>query len=178
MHDNFGDLVLGASIDLHGDPPRVWVEGKNYPGCAFTRSLGDTLGESVGVFAEPEMITRELTMNDEVLVLATDGIFEFLTNQEVIDMSRHCGSPLNACECLVEAAYKQWLTYERRTDDITVIVCFLKSNKPIPNESIDGTTEDLLDSIDTTYGTKPVRRPRGKNDALYCTSMPDDLHKN
>ena len=177
MHDDFGDLVLGSNVDLHGDPPRVWKEGKNYPGCAFTRSLGDTLGESIGVFAEPEMITRELTTNDKVLILATDGIFEFLTNQEVLDMSVQCGSPLKACECLVDAAYKQWLTYERRTDDITIIVCYIRCNKPIPDTGVDGTTEDLVDSIDTAYGKKPVRRPRGKNDVLCCTTIPENLHK-
>lgn len=170
IHDNFGDMVLGGDVDLHGDPPRVWVKGKNYPGCAFTRSLGDELGESIGIFAEPETISRELTVNDEVLVIATDGIFEFLTNQEVLDMSLQCGSPLKACECLVKAAYEQWLFYERRTDDITIIVCFMQCTRPIPDEGRSGTTEDLVDMTDTAYGTKPFRRPRGENDVLCCSN--------
>ena len=166
IHENFGDLVLGKDVDYHGDPPRVWVEGKNYPGCAFTRSLGDGLAESIGVTAEPEMICRDLTVNDEVLILASDGIFEFLTNQEVIDMSQSCGDPLKACQCLVEASYNQWLTYERRTDDITVIVCYLKCTKPVPQEGVEGTTEDLVGLAKSAYGTKPIRRSRGKNDTL------------
>jgi hypothetical protein len=119
------NLELGKVIDVRGDPPRVWVEGKDYPGCAFSRSLGDQLADDIGVFAEPEMMSTELSADDEILVIATDGIFEFLTNQDVIDICADCSNPIEACEKVVKASYKQWLIHENRTDDITVIVCFL-----------------------------------------------------
>ncbi|EEC48081.1 predicted protein, partial [Phaeodactylum tricornutum CCAP 1055/1] len=122
IHENWGDMVLGEDVDIHGDPPRVWVEGKDYPGTAFTRSLGDSLAEGIGVTAQPEMLTRELTMNDHILIIASDGIFEFIRNQHAIDLCASCRNPVEACERLVKAAYDQWLTYENRTDDITVIV--------------------------------------------------------
>ena len=77
MHSNWGDLVLGETVDIHGDPPRIWAKGKDYPGTAFTRSLGDKLAEDIGVIPEPELITTDLTQNDEFLVIASDGIFEF-----------------------------------------------------------------------------------------------------
>ena len=38
-----------------GDPPRVWDESLERPGCAFTRSLGDSVAEACGVCAEPEV---------------------------------------------------------------------------------------------------------------------------
>ena len=142
MHENWGDFVLGEVVDIHGDPPRVWVEGKDYPGCAFTRSLGDYLAEDIGVTADPEMLTTRLTTNDEILVIATDGIFEFMANQEVIDVCSRSDCPLMACQSLVEAAYDQWLIHENRTDDITVIVCFLKCSR-YPSEGM-GTSEDLV----------------------------------
>ena len=63
-----------------------------------------------------------LTQNDEYLVVASDGIFEFLTNQTIIDLCTVSESPLVACEKIVKAAYQQWLTYEKRTDDITIVV--------------------------------------------------------
>ena len=31
------------------------------PGTAFTRSLGDSYAETLGVFAEPEMLSRRIT---------------------------------------------------------------------------------------------------------------------
>jgi len=158
MHENWGDMVLGEECDLHGDPPRLWLEGKDYPGTAFTRSLGDYLAEDIGVTAEPEILTRQLTSNDRILVVASDGIFEFLTNQEVIDICARCETPIMACQKLVRAAYNEWLVYEKRTDDITVIVLFLTCSKPPDGESVEGTTEDLLSLAKSMYGNKPIRK--------------------
>jgi len=56
IHENWGDLVLGESIDEGGDPPRIWHPNGEYPGTAFTRSIGDRVAEGLGVFAEPEII--------------------------------------------------------------------------------------------------------------------------
>lgn len=157
MHDNWGDLVLGQSVDIHGDPPRVWVQGKDYPGTAFTRSLGDRLAEEIGVNAEPEIITKTLTCNDEYLVIASDGIFEFLTNQYVMEVCESSFTPLEACEALTKAAYDQWLVHENRTDDITIIVCFLSCKFGPTAEEEAGTTRALVATANDFYGSKPLR---------------------
>ena len=155
IHDDWGDMVLGEHLDIRGDPPRVWVPGKSYPGCAFTRSFGDQTGEDVGVNADPEIITCDLTSNDEILVIASDGIFEFLTNQEVINICSASYNPLQACEAVTKAAYDKWVEHDSRSDDITIIVCFLQSvYEPSPNER-DTTTEALLDSVANVYGSSP-----------------------
>eukprot|EP00585_Thalassiosira_rotula_P012369 CAMPEP_0196132390 /NCGR_PEP_ID=MMETSP0910-20130528/2036_1 /TAXON_ID=49265 /ORGANISM="Thalassiosira rotula, Strain GSO102" /LENGTH=524 /DNA_ID=CAMNT_0041391997 /DNA_START=104 /DNA_END=1678 /DNA_ORIENTATION=- len=129
MHENWGEVDLGVDIDEHGDPPRVWCMDHDYPGTAFSRSLGDGVGEDIGVNAEPEIVTKEVTKGDEILVIASDGIFEFITNQRVIDICAECSDPMVACTKLLEESYKQWLHYELRTDDITCIVLFLKNGK-------------------------------------------------
>jgi serine/threonine protein phosphatase PrpC len=157
MHDNWGDMVLGEHVDIQGDPPRVWVKGCNYPGAAFTRSLGDSIAEDVGVTADPEIITKDLTINDKFLVIASDGVFEFLTNQQVMDMCTASMNPIEACEVITKAAYDQWLHHENRTDDITIIVCFLSSTfQPSPEEE-SGTTEALVATANDMYGAKPIR---------------------
>jgi len=69
-----------------GDPPRLWVPNGMYPGTAFTRSIGDSLAETIGVIAIPEVKTVQLTPNHLFFVVASDGIFEFLTSQTVVDM--------------------------------------------------------------------------------------------
>ncbi len=158
IHEHWGDMVLGEDLDIHGDPPRIWIPGEKYPGTAFTRSLGDRLAKDIGVTAEPEILAKQLTLNDHILIVASDGIFEFITNQEAIDMCLACDSPLHACEALVKAAYDQWLTYENRTDDITLIVCFLSVEKPVPENGEEGTTEDLVALASTMYGEKPHRK--------------------
>lgn len=158
MHEHWGDMVLGEDLDIHGDPPRIWIPGQNYPGTAFTRSLGDKLAKEIGVTCEPEILTKELTSNDHILVVASDGIFEFITNQEAIDICLAADSPLHACEALVKAAYDQWLVYENRTDDITLIVCFLSVERPVPDNGEGGTTEDLVSLASSMYGQKPHRK--------------------
>lgn len=57
-HENWGDLNLGEDIDEGGDPPRIWSPNGDYPGTAFTRSLGDKVAEECGVIAEPEILQR------------------------------------------------------------------------------------------------------------------------
>ena len=119
------DLELGEELDEGGDPPRVWSPHGEYPGTAFTRSLGDAIAEELGVFAEPEMLTREITPQDKILVLASDGVFEFLTNQSVLDICAKFTDPLAACRAVVAESYELWLQYELRTDDITMICMFI-----------------------------------------------------
>jgi len=119
------DLELGDEIDEWGDPPRVWSKDGEYPGTAFTRSLGDLVAEHLGVYAEPEMITKELSAEDKIIVIASDGVFEFLTNQSVIDICAKFQNPLEACRAIVAEAYELWLQYELRTDDITIICIFI-----------------------------------------------------
>jgi hypothetical protein len=36
-------------------PPRVWVAREMYPGLAMSRSIGDSIAQSVGVSCEPEV---------------------------------------------------------------------------------------------------------------------------
>lgn len=71
-----------------GDPPRLWFPNGMYPGTAFTRSIGDAAAERIGVFAEPELEFRHLGPNDAFLVIASDGVFEFISSQRVVDMVR------------------------------------------------------------------------------------------
>lgn len=65
FHENWG-VNLGEELDNGGDPPRVWAPGKSFPGCAFTRSIGDHVAESIGVTAEPELLVKEMTREDKV----------------------------------------------------------------------------------------------------------------
>ncbi len=54
-----------------------------------------TAAERIGVFAEPEVITRPLTSHNPFIVLASDGVWEFLPSQSVVDMVSMC-----VCACV------------------------------------------------------------------------------
>lgn len=50
----------------------------------MTRSIGDLVAGSVGVTAEPEIqVFNCLTVMDKALVVASDGIFDRMSNEEI-----------------------------------------------------------------------------------------------
>ena len=116
------ELNLGEDIDEGGDPPRVWAKDGEYPGTAFTRSFGDAQAEQLGVTAEPEVLVRELTPEDKFVIIASDGVFEFLTNQMVADIIETTTDPVDACRAVVQHAYDLWLQYDVRSDDVTILL--------------------------------------------------------
>ena len=65
-------------------PMRVWHLNENIPGLAMSRSFGDHAAAEVGVIAEPEIIEMNLTEEDKFIVIASDGVWEFLSNDEVV----------------------------------------------------------------------------------------------
>ncbi|KAL9267916.1 phosphatase 2C and cyclic nucleotide-binding/kinase domain-containing protein [Drosera capensis] len=105
-----------------GDPPRLWVPNGMYPGTAFTRSIGDSVAETIGVVANPEIVVLELSPVYPFFVIASDGVFEFISSQTLVEMVAKYKDPRDACAAIVAESYRLWLQYETRTDDITVIV--------------------------------------------------------
>lgn len=124
IHDDW-DMTLGDEVDEGGDPPRIWAPDGAYPGTAFTRSIGDSIAEELGVTAEPELMKHKIGPNDQILVVASDGIWEFLTNKQVMEYAATAEDPTDAACLLWRAAYREWISKEVRTDDITVIVADL-----------------------------------------------------
>ncbi|KAL2341205.1 hypothetical protein Fmac_009145 [Flemingia macrophylla] len=108
------------------DPPRLWVQHEMFPGAAFTRSVGDKLAETIGVIAIPEVSTVRLTPNHLFFVVASDGVFEFLSSQTVVEMAASYSDPRDACAAIAGESYKLWLEHEGRTDDITIIIVQIK----------------------------------------------------
>ncbi|XP_044486752.1 probable protein phosphatase 2C 35 [Mangifera indica] len=108
------------------DPPRLWVQNAMYPGTAFTRSVGDSAAEMIGVVAVPEVAVVQLSSNHSFFVVASDGIFEFLSSQAVVDMAAKYTDPWDACYAIAGESYKLWLEQESRTDDITIIIVNIK----------------------------------------------------
>mmetsp|Transcript_19551 Transcript_19551/g.35486 ORF Transcript_19551/g.35486 Transcript_19551/m.35486 type:complete len:757 (-) Transcript_19551:36-2306(-) len=155
-----GELILGDEIDEGGDPPRVWSPHGDYPGTAFTRSFGDAIAEELGVISKPEMLMRELTPEDKIIVLASDGVFEFLTNQSVIDICAKFTDPLEACRAVVAESYELWLQYELRTDDITMICIF-----------VDGVDRQWCSLVDGEIEGTPVTCEEENDDDLVDTSQ-------
>ena len=53
------------------------------PGLAMSRSLGDQVAHSVGVSSVPEVKSFLVGVDDKFVVIGSDGVFEFLTNEDI-----------------------------------------------------------------------------------------------
>lgn len=152
---------FGSEEEDDGDPPRLWCQDGAYPGTAFTRSLGDQVAERIGVCAEPELLRRELAPEDEFLLIASDGVFEFLSSQAVVDIVSHYDDILEACRAVVSEAYRLWLQYEVRTDDISVIIVRFKNIQAPPSNpggaKLERTRSNIKDIVKAGE-VRPVRR--------------------
>lgn len=119
--------------DIYGQymgPDRVWLKNEDYPGLAMSRSIGDLVAASVGVSAEPEILSYRLTQADKFIVLASDGVWEFISSQTCVDIVSQYyerNDPNKAAQVLADEAFEIWKKDEGVIDDITVIVAFLTS---------------------------------------------------
>ena len=111
-------------------PPRVGLGHMDIPGLAMSRSLGDVVAHSAGVISEPEFTEYELNpATDKFLVVATDGLWEFIDNQETVDMVDGQFGPSEAVDVLVTEAATRWMHEEQVIDDTTIIVANLFNYK-------------------------------------------------
>jgi len=108
-------------------PPRVWVRQGEGPGLAMGRSIGDHVCASVGVIATPEVKRFELEPGCESrILLASDGVWEFIDNEDAMAVVWKHGKSSDACVSLIDESARRWRTAEGNyRDDITAIVAHL-----------------------------------------------------
>ena len=109
-------------------PMRVYMKDKDMPGLAMTRSFGDYFGSTAGVISEPEVSEYVFKPEDKFIVLASDGLFEFMESQEVVDIIKDYyekNDIVGCCEYLYKESTRKWIQEEEDTiDDITMILVF------------------------------------------------------
>ena len=122
----------------NGGPFRVWVKGESYPGLAMSRSLGDEVAESVGVIPDPDCIVKNINSNYKYIVIASDGLFEYLNNEDIMNIINPfflIGDANGACKELGKKAAEEWNKLTEERDDITFIILFI-GNIHIKKETI------------------------------------------
>lgn len=103
-------------------------------GIAMTRALGDSVMLRAGVIPTPIVETFKLQDRD-TLVLASDGIWDVLHDQEVADTIKDTSNGAQAMATTLAAkARKKWagdlpIMDEVKADDITVLVVTFKDHK-------------------------------------------------
>ena len=108
-------------------PMRVFKVGCGFPGLAMSRSLGDLQAKECGVISIPQIIEYEVNLNTKYFVVCSDGIWEFMSNEQVKDIGNNFYRIKNAagfCTELVNTSVNIWGTKELIRDDITVVAVF------------------------------------------------------
>lgn len=127
-----GGRVFAVRFDDGIDgPARVWLSYADLPGLAMSRSLGDTIAKEAGVVSHPDLFEYDLTAEHKFLIIASDGLWEFMSSQEVVDIvAKHANStapdPEAAIEELVEESARRWRMNEPVIDDTSIIVAFFQ----------------------------------------------------
>jgi len=110
---------------------RVYVKGARHPGLNMSRCIGDLNGHAdCGLSCEPEVLELDLKEEDHMLLLCSDGVWEFISPQQSVDIVKHFSSDMamQAAENLAKEAWARWIKEEDGSvvDDITALVVFLK----------------------------------------------------
>ncbi|CAG9313651.1 unnamed protein product [Blepharisma stoltei] len=110
-------------------PYRIFVKDQNYPGLSTSRALGDLLAQKVGVIPDPQICEMEISINTEYLIICSDGVWEFISDQEALETVASFGKNVElAVEALATLAYERWIENEKDiSDDITVIIVLMPS---------------------------------------------------
>merc|ERR1712060_249740 len=111
---------------------RVYSKNGRYPGLNMSRCLGDLLGHAeAGCSCEPDVKKLTLEPRDRVLLLCSDGVWEFIQPEEAVKIvSEYTREQAQlAADKLAKEAWDRWIHEEGGAvvDDITVILVFLQT---------------------------------------------------
>ena len=93
---------------------------------------------TVFVSFRSEIFEFHTTDEDKFLILASDGVWEFLSSEEVVDLIVpfwHRNDLKGACSIVVKESVAAWEREEDSIDDITCIIVFFKRSGPITDYS-------------------------------------------
>ena len=126
-------LESGGRVDqIYGMGPfRVWFKDADYPGLAMSRSIGDGYAHKVGVIDLPEILVFPIDeVKPKAIILASDGVFEFVKNEDIKNIIGKYFYNMDSKECakeIVQHSRNIWENSGYAIDDITCVVGFFDS---------------------------------------------------
>ena len=97
----------------------------------MSRSFGDLWASRAGVIQKPEVKDYKLTKYDRAIVLASDGVWEFLSNDDVMKIlvpylqTNQEDKGLNE---VIKASVNHWKNEDVVIDDITIVLGVINMN--------------------------------------------------
>lgn len=103
-------------------PLRVWLQNSPLPGLNMTRSLGDLIAKQAGVISVPHRSVSRIGINDRALILASDGLWDFVSAEEASVVALSSTNTHESCSRLVRLSRSRWLTRTAGADDTSVVI--------------------------------------------------------
>ncbi|XP_010272535.1 PREDICTED: probable protein phosphatase 2C 66 [Nelumbo nucifera] len=165
----------GRVFALQDEPEvaRVWLPNNDSPGLAMARAFGDFCLKDFGLISVPDVSYRRLTERDQFIILATDGVWDVLSNKEVVDIVASAPSRTTAARAVVDCAVRAWrLKFPTSKSDDCAVVCLFLDHTSQAGEETDGSTLESMteesenptlsgmnDSKATDGNTQPLNGP-------------------
>eukprot|EP00929_Paragymnodinium_shiwhaense_P076629 TRINITY_DN39425_c0_g1_i1.p1 TRINITY_DN39425_c0_g1~~TRINITY_DN39425_c0_g1_i1.p1 ORF type:complete len:548 (-),score=112.23 TRINITY_DN39425_c0_g1_i1:155-1756(-) len=156
---------------------------KKYPGLNMSRSLGDLVAEAeAGISCRPSVSRIDLSERDVLILLCSDGVWEFLQPAEVAN----CLAPFSALEVgkatekLAQKAWDKWMAEEQGqyADDITALLIHLEPRPEVlePASPLSPTSPlsplgRFKASLSTKFGSKSPMGPSSSACNGYGTDV-------
>ncbi|XP_052207835.1 probable protein phosphatase 2C 66 isoform X3 [Diospyros lotus] len=128
----------GRVFALQDEPEvaRVWLPNSDSPGLAMARAFGDFCLKDFGLISVPDVYYHQLTEKDEFIVLASDGVWDVLSNKEAVDVVASAPTRATAARALVDCATRAWrLKYPTSKIDDCAVVCLFLEHVPAAAEA-------------------------------------------
>ncbi|ORX39486.1 hypothetical protein BCR36DRAFT_588259 [Piromyces finnis] len=107
-------------------PLRIFKGSLPYPGLVVSRSLGDEVARRLGVISKPDIKILEIDDKLKFCVLATDGVWDGLSNEEVVEIVHaNMDNPQRASEQVTQGSLDGM--DKLQIDDNTTNVCVVLS---------------------------------------------------
>ncbi|KAI9077801.1 hypothetical protein K1719_040287 [Acacia pycnantha] len=137
---------------------RIYMPDEDCPGLAMSRAFGDFCLKDYGLISVPEIFYRKITKQDEFVVLATDGIWDVLSNAEVISIVASAPRRSMAAKMLVRHAVSLWrYKYPNaKIDDCAVICLFLHEPPTLPDSPSARSNLNKRKHL-SPHGSRPTR---------------------
>ncbi|XP_010459160.1 PREDICTED: probable protein phosphatase 2C 6 [Camelina sativa] len=148
----------GRVFALQDEPEvaRVWLPNSDSPGLAMARAFGDFCLKDYGLISVPDINYHRLTERDQFIILATDGVWDVLSNKQAVDIVTSAPSRNTAARALVDTAVRAWrLKYPTSKNDDCAVVCLFLEDSPAEastevSESVNHSHKESTESVTIT----------------------------
>ncbi|CAI0540106.1 unnamed protein product [Linum tenue] len=113
---------------------RVWRQSGKTPGLAISRAFGDYCLKEFGLISVPEVTQLSITSRDQFMILASDGVWDVVSNQEAVRIVAAAATAEKCARRLVEYASRAWKRKRGGVamDDMSAICLFFHEVEPSP----------------------------------------------